>query len=453
MILWLAIAAMTALATALVIVPLLRRPPAAASRHRHDVEIYRDQLAEIERDAARGLLAADDAEAARAEVGRRMLTAADAGDGAPPPRRFSRGPAAAILAAAVPAAALALYLVGGAPDLPGRPAAENRDARMEAAAGDRQMAALVARLARRMEENPGDPKGWALLARSLAGLERYDEAVTAFARAVALDPGDAGLLANYGEALTFAGSGTVTPRARDSFAASLAVDASEPRARFYLGVADLQAGRSRQALDRWLALEAGSPPDAPWTATLGGRIDRLAASLNLDPEALRRTRPAPPGGSAAAPMAEADRTAMIESMVGRLAARLAEAPDDAEGWLRLGRSYRVLGKAAESRDAYGRAAALRPGDTGVLGRYAGSILAALDPAAEPPGTFHRTIAEILRLDPDHRSALWLAGLAAERAGKPAAATRYLRRLLTLLEPGSPEHARLARRIDTLGGQK
>lgn len=442
MILWFIIAAMTAFAVAMLALPLMLRPRRTAARAEHDVEIYRDQLGEIDRDLERGLLSAEEAEAARAEIGRRMLAATDAGAGADraPRRRLAAWPGMAAVCIALPALAVLIYLHGGAPDLPGRPAAETRKLRAVAEAEGHETSALVAQLARRMEENPNDPRGWALLARSLAMLERYAEAANAYQRAIALEPDDAGLLSGHGEALTIANRGTVTPKARDSFTAALAIDPREPRARFYLGVADVQAGRRRQALDRWLALEADSPPDAPWGEALRGRIEGLAAALGVD-LGERRTRQR---------AAEEERDAMVRAMVERLALRLEEEPDDVEGWLRLGRSYSVLGEAAKSRDAYAKAAKLRPEDTAVLIRYAGSLLGA---AGRAPPEFHEVIGAILRRDPEHREALWLAGLAAQRADQPAEAAAHWRKLLSLLEPGSAEHARLARRIDDLGAAK
>lgn len=326
---WLALGAMTALAAVLLIAPLARRSRAAARRADYDREIYRDQLAELERDKARGLIGEAEAEAARTEIARRLLATADQPESGSA-RAGSRAMLAA-LAVAAPAAALVLYLLLGAPQLATR----------DASAPQTDMASLVARLAERMRERPGDQPGWALLGRSYRSLERFDAAAEALGRASALAPNDAGLAAEFGEMLAFAADGRVGKEARDAFEAALRVDAKEPRARYYLGLGDAQDGDARGAMERWLALEADSPPDAPWRAMLSARIQELAAELGITRE---------------------NRDQMIRGMVENLAARLAQQPDDPDGWLRLARSYLVLGEPAKARDALAHLQRLRPDD-------------------------------------------------------------------------------------------
>ena len=144
-----------------------------------------------------------------------------------------------------------------------------------------------------------------------------------------------------------------------------------------------------------------------------------------------------------------DRQAMIRSMVARLAERLAETPDDADGWIRLGRSYKVLGEAAKSRAAYAKAAALRPHDVTVLSSYVASIAAAAGADATNQPEFNDASAKILGLDSDNHTALWFAGLRARQSGDSAAAARHWRKLLEQLDAGSNEHAELSGRLDEL----
>lgn len=466
--LWIVLALMTAIAAALIAVPLMRRAGAEQARSDYDVAVYRDQLAEIERDTAQGMLSTEEAEGARAEIARRLLaatTGAPDARTAPPAveaaasRSGRTGWAAAVLAVAVPVAALAVYLSHGAPDLPGQPAAKRLAGRaapdQSGAAAGRSDEALVAELSRRMQERPDDPKGWALLGRSLLSLGRASEGADAYARAAAILPHDADLHARLGEARMQASDGRVTDAAREAFNAALAADPKEPRSRYYLGLAELQAGNERVALDHWIALEADSPPDAPWREQLGIRIATLAARLGVDADALRggRGAPAPRGPSAAdvaaaQQMAPDQRMAMIRSMVESLASRLETQPDDLDGWMRLGRSYGVLGEAEKSRDAYARAARLRPDDSAVQSAYAESLLRAAGdgpPSAELSGVVQRLLAR----DPDNREALWLAGLAASRLGDAAAARAHWGKLLAQLSPGSPEHAALKKRVESL----
>jgi cytochrome c-type biogenesis protein CcmH len=459
MALWLALAAMAAAAAALVALPLLRRAAAERPRAEYDLAIYRDQLREIDRDRAQGLLTEAEAEAARTEVGRRLLAAAPAdpaGDAPRDPAAGGRGWVLAALAAVLPAVALAVYLTHGAPGLPSQPAAEHLAER----SGSGNDEALVAELARRMRERPDDSQGWALLGRSLMSLGRAAEAADAYGRAAALVTHDADVHARLGEARFQAADGVVTPAAQQAFEAALAVDPKEPRARYYLGLADLQAGREREALDRWLALETDSPPDAPWRATLANRIDAVAARLGVDPKTTRRAGAAPPERepatrgptaedvAAAQQMPPEARMAMIRSMVDGLASRLEAQPDDVEGWMRLGRSYAVLGEAEKSRDAYGRAAHLRPDDLAVQSAYATSLYEAAGEGTPAP-ELAATLQRILARDPANGQALWLSGLVAARGGDKAAARSHWGRLLAQLAPGSPEYAAVKQRVDAL----
>ena len=388
----LAVLAGLALAAVLcVLLPLLRPQAPPRARAEHDVAIYRDQLAEIERDRDRGLVSEDQLDAARAEIGRRLL-AADAARQEPAARRDApqmRAILAASVAAVLPLAAGGLYVWQGAPLLTAGSATDGTAASgTHSAEQEPDMATLVARLAERMQERPDDARGWRLLGRSLASLGRYDEAAGAYGRATALKPADAELRSRRAEALTAASGGTVTPEAEQGFAAALRIDPGEPRAGFYLGLAALQKGDRDGALARWRALEAASPEDAEWLPMLRRRIASLAPGpTREDVEAAERLAPQ-------------ERAAMIRGMVQGLAMRLQEEPDDVEGWARLARSWRVLGEAENERDALRQAAA-----------------------------------------------------AADRTGDRSAALRHWSRLRELLPESSPERAEIAKRIDALGGGK
>ena len=377
MTLWIVLAAMTAMALAMVLTPLFRRPAQAPGRGEFAAAIYREQIAEVGRDRERGLLDHAHAEAARAEIGRRLLSTQAKQETTPRAEAPHGGfrLAAVAVGIGVPAGAVALYLILGTPNLatggggvaPRQIATESQGPNIEA---------LVARLGEGLRGRPDDAKGWALYARSLAKLGRFTEAVPAFQHAITLDAGNAGLSSRYAEALIFANDGTVTPAAHRAIEAALALDGSEPRARYYLGLADSQAGRRRMALERWLILEAEAAEDVPWRPILRRRIEQLARELGLDRAALADLRtkagrqaalstgavpstgaaPAPRGPSsadvaAARQMSPEDRDAMIRAMVARLAERLAGAPDDLAGWRRLARAYAVLGEGDKARAA------------------------------------------------------------------------------------------------------
>lgn len=145
-----------------------------------------------------------------------------------------------------------------------------------------------------------------------------------------------------------------------------------------------------------------------------------------------------------------ERAAMIESMIAGLAARLAEQPDDLEGWIMLGRSYAVLGEAEKSAEAYERAAALDPNDATLKVAQGQALLAlgaeegrGFDPAAR------EAFEAALRIDPDQPFALYFLGLAAREAGDAEAARAHWRKLLAQMPPDSDEAASLRALIDAL----
>ncbi len=356
MILFATLAAMALAAVLCVLIPLLRPRAEPRPRAEHDIEIYRDQLAEVERDRARGLVSESQLEASRTEIGRRLLAAdterqerAGARD-APHVRAIL----AVVLAAVLPLSAGGLYFWQGAPLMPEDPGPGSAEARP--GEHDADMTTLVGRLAERLKERPDDARGWRLLGRSLSSLERFSEAARAYRRASELLPADAGLRSLHGEALAAASQGRIAPEAGRAFAAALRIDPKEPRARFYLGLAALQKGDRDGALARWRALEGDSPEDAEWLPMLRRRIAGLAPGTQAE---------TPPGPTrediaAAQQMPPEERARMIRGMVEGLAARLEENPDDAEGWARLARSWRVLGEREKERDALVALARLLP---------------------------------------------------------------------------------------------
>lgn len=400
--LWLGIAGLLVLALAFLLWPWLRRGPAADSRKAHDLAVYRAQLAEVDQDVARGNLTAAEAAAARLEVQRRLLRA----DAAPEQAGSAVLNPAALLVTAVllgllPVGAVGLYMVLGLPQGadPARLVARAAPpaAQPESAEEDQEMAVLVGRLRQRLEQTPNDVNGWLLLARTQMSRGVYAEAVDAYNRAVALNPGDADLHASRGEAMLFANDGNMTPAAQAAFLAALERDPGHPGAKYYLAHGKLQAGDARGAFQDWLTLARGAPPDAPWLPLVRERLAELAPQMGADlAKLLPPARPAlpplaptldprgaqpgvPPGAAppvaqgqpgptreqmeAAQSMSAGDRAAMIRSMVDRLAERLKEQPNDAEGWIRLGRAREVLNEPALAREAWAKAAALLPEGT------------------------------------------------------------------------------------------
>jgi cytochrome c-type biogenesis protein CcmH len=396
---WLAIAALASGVAAALAWPLLRRDPPAAARAEYDLKVYRDQLLEVDRDRARGLLSDAEAAAARTLVQRRALAADREGRQAPAaaaPRRQKF--LALAIGAALPGAALVWYLAAGSPTLPGQPFAQRGPGSAIGAAtappagdaGAGQLDYLAQRLADRMAATPNDPEGWRLLGRTYLELQRYRESADAYRKAIALQPNDADYHASLGEALIAAADGLVTPAALESFRAAQAIDAGDPRARYFAGLAKAQAGDLPGALVDWRALLGDTPADAPWRDDLVQRVAELTRDIAGTPsapaapasprqsapgaEGALAGKPGAPSAPAAAPgpgpeemrqaetMAPAERQAMIRSMVDRLAERLEKNPRDPEGWIRLARARQVLGDAAAATAALRRAVAANADD-------------------------------------------------------------------------------------------
>lgn len=274
MALWLLFAAMTAGVVAY-FVRTMRRESGRTARDA-GVAVYTDQLAEIDRDVARGVLSEADADAARIEVSRRLLAAADSGDEETISRPALRSrPALWAVVLVLPLLALGFYLPFGSPGLPGQPYFE----RLQQPLDQLPVEGLVARLEQRLKEVPDDARGWRLIAPVYLQLGRYEEAINAFGRIMQIEGRDADALAGLGEALTLSGDGMVPPPARRAFEAALEVDPTHPRARFYLGLSQAQAGRFAEALAIWQALLADAPENAPWRPAVEQQVRAVRQRL------------------------------------------------------------------------------------------------------------------------------------------------------------------------------
>lgn len=471
MLFWILAAAMTAAATAFLLHPLLRRAGKGdGPRPDWDLHVYRDQLDEVGRDLARGVIGPAQAEAARAEIGRRMLAAADARPASPPPRTPAPRTArlvAAVLAAAVPLGALAVYVPAGRPDLPARPFASRGPV---ADAPPAEVLQALDRLNRHLAENPDDLQGWLLTGQVYDRMGRFAESAEAYRKALSISQGDPAIASSFGEAQVRADGGIVGPEARRAFEGALEHDPGDMRARYYLALVRAQAGDDAGALERWAELVRLSPADAPWLpvvrrqiAEAAGRLGRDVAAVMPDP-----LPPSPGAGDGAQPapsraapgpspeqMAEAadlppeQRREMIRGMVERLADRLERTPEDAQGWLRLARAYHVLGEPDKEGDALSAAVKAAPDRPDVLSAYAEALVADLPADAPPPAEAVAALRKVLAQRPDDPMALYVIGLDAAGSGRPGEAAEMWNRLLAQIEPGSLRHAELRARIDAL----
>jgi cytochrome c-type biogenesis protein CcmH len=338
MMLWFVFALMTAAAIFAVLWPLSRagRP----QQDGNEAAVYRDQLTEIDRDVATGLINPPEAAAARVEISRRLLAAVDN-----QPETTSRSSvklrrvAAVIALIGLPLVAVGLYYPLGSPELPDSPLAQ----RSQTPAATQSLDKLVAQVEQHLEAEPADGRGWTILAPVLARLGRMDDAVHAFRNSITYSGENATRRADLGEALVAAAGGIVTGEAKAEFERAVALNADEVKANYFLGLAAEQDGHAAEAAAIWRAMLAKAPPDAPWRPLIQSALVRVggtpAPALSND------------AMTAAKDMSETDRSAMIRSMVDRLATRLHQNGDDVEGWLRLVRAYMVMGDADKAKAA------------------------------------------------------------------------------------------------------
>lgn len=357
--LWL-LFALFALITAAVVVavtrPLRRAPVPTTDTAEPDVAIYRDQLKEIEGDRERGLIDAAEAEAARAEVARRLLLRAG-GEKAEtpaaltPPTGISRR-AALAAAAFIAVASIALYTVLGTPRLPDMP----HGMRTAQGHGKPSLEGLVAQVEARLRAKPEDGQGWDVVAPVYMMQKRFGDAAEAYGRAIKLLGESPKRLAGLAEASVRANDGTVTQTAEIAFERLLALDPGRFEARFWLAMAKEQHGKLDDAVADYRALLADAPQDASWKAVVEERIREIAARADsgsnpATPEAARTPEPSAPKGigppadpAAVAALSPAEQQAFIGRMVDGLAERLKANGKDLEGWQRLVRAYKVLGR-------------------------------------------------------------------------------------------------------------
>ncbi|KZB61623.1 cytochrome C biogenesis protein [Thalassospira lucentensis] len=406
MTIWIVLGALTALVAGYVLWPILRNARSADAdtnedrladmdedELQRDLAVYRDQLAEIGRDIERGVLTEGQADAARTEVQRRILATDQriakrhqSGEAA---NRVSRlRPAVAIFTLLLFAGGVGLYLDLGRPDLRDRPIASRRDeimAARQASDNDANRNAALNRavqdLSNRLLENPDDLKGWELLGASLMALGRPEEAQTAYLEAVKQSGRDGDYLAMYAESVIRTNNGQVNTIARGALEEAAKSGSTDPRIQYFLGLADAQNGNVAAAVDRWIALVNGAPSDAGWLPMVLARIEEAALAQGIDITGRITVTPpmasnAPGGPSredmeAAAEMTPEERQEMILGMVSQLADKLAENPQDPEGWARLMRAYMVIGQPDQAKQAYDTARQEFAGDTALLTRFAG----------------------------------------------------------------------------------
>jgi len=297
---------------------------------------FRAQLNELEEDEARGVIGADEAKAARLEIERRILKAADNKAEAAPEDTAGKTPLPLLLAIAAIAGAVALYMFLGRPDLPSAPAAVIVAREAPVKPGGPTYDAAIKAVEAHLKKDPTDKKGWLVLAKAARSVQEFHVSADAYGKLVELDPDNIRWRIERFEAFLALANGQVTPASRMLLADIIQREPNHPAGQYYLGLAYLQAGKTDEARKVWTALANRSAPDAPWMPGLKAQIAKLGGEGA--PPALSKGQMA-----AVAGMNEKDRKAFIHSMMDRLSAKLEANPDDADGWMMLARSHLTMG--------------------------------------------------------------------------------------------------------------
>ncbi|MFT0891121.1 c-type cytochrome biogenesis protein CcmI [Pseudochelatococcus sp. G4_1912] len=346
MTIWFVFALMTGAAVLSVLWPLSRRPQAAGEGMVDDTAFFRQQIADIEREVARGLLPETEGDAARAEAGRRLLRAVAEkpaeGDQRGEPALRRRRAASAIAISIIPLVALTLYGASGRPDVPDAPFA-GRMATSDPR--DLDLNEAVARVEGHLARQPDDGRGWEVLAPIYLRAGRFDDAARAYGEALRLNGMTADRLADWAEAMVMAAQGVITAEARAAFDKALTLETGNPKAAYYRALATDQDGDKVGALNQLRQLLASSPTDAPWRPAVAARLAALQDPTQTET------------GQAIAGLAPEQRMQAIRSMVAQLAARVDDEASSVEDWLRLIRSYVVLGEKTDASAALARARA------------------------------------------------------------------------------------------------
>lgn len=484
---WIAIGLMALAAIAALLWPMMKTPAVTADRAAYDLTVFQDQLKEVDRDLERGVLTADEADAARLEIQRRILAASKAPMETKAPESRPRKLAVAVLIAVlVPALAVGIYLEVGAPGL-SKPEALTAEADGAAGGGehgpnDEEINKMVAQLAEKVASNPNDVEGVTLLARTYRQLGRFSDAVDVYKKLVELKP-EADTFSSLGEVIIAAADGQVSKEAHEALLKALSLDRTEPRARFYLGLEQAEKGEAKNAIAIWRDLTASAPADAPWLGMVREQMAGVAQEAGVPPMtiepkhpldfvpteemALARMQAAAPPRAVAAPPAAApsggpnmsalqgsmspDQIKMVEGMVKGLAERLEKNPDDYKGWMMLGRSYTVLKNYDGAQKAYDKAIALKPADVEPRLQLMASIMTTVNPdaLAPYPKALGDVAADVLKIDAAQPDALYVSGLVRAKAGDKSGARTFWEKAQNAAPADWPFRSDITKRLKTL----
>jgi cytochrome c-type biogenesis protein CcmH len=314
----------------------------ALESDRADLEVYQDQIAEIERDLAQGRISEEAAQAGKLEIGRRLVQARD--------RILGEGPrlgklAMTSVAAVIALGAVGLYLIYGSPQKTDQPFVQREAELLSRPPETLSEDEIMLLLEEQAKKAPEDPMPHALMAQVLGSAGRDQDALRAFQAAIRRDPKNADLIAETGAVLMRLNEGVVGADAKSAFDAALQLKPNSVSARFYLGLADWQAGKKTEALAAWRTAYSLNDKDAEGQMQLVTRVADILSQLDRGPG-----EEADPPMAAMANAGPDAQKAFIETMIAKRIDRLAENPSDPSLRLSAARVLLMTGKLKEARD-------------------------------------------------------------------------------------------------------
>lgn len=343
---------------------------------RADLQVYQDQIAEVERDLVQGRISPEAAQAGRLEIGRRLVQARD--------RVLQDGPrlnrfVLTAVAASIALGSGGLYLFFGSPHKADQPFAAREAELLSRAPETLNEDEVMLLLQEQARKVPTDPKPHALMAQVLSGAGRDQDALRAYQAALRRDPNNADLIAETGAVLMRLNRDVVGPDAEAAFEAALKLDPSSANVRFYLGLADWQAGRKAEALSAWREAFVANAAKKDAQRQLVFRVADVLSQLDRGPSDAAAGGAGPMAGMANASPEE--QKAFIETMVASRVERLTSNPSDPSLRLSAARVLLMTGKFDQARQVLSAGQALSSKDPLMAAIYDMALK-----SVPPPGT-------------------------------------------------------------------
>ena len=352
---WILTVLLALVAMGFVCLPLLRKTISSRSESDSEQVLYEARLSEIQKDLELGRLDEASAKAAQIEEARKLIKLAEVDAG----KAHTNSNKILVLLAALslPLISIPFYYTTGSPDF-----SSGQNQSEQASTQQPSMQDLLKVAESRLKSNPDDTKGWKVVAPVYVRLGRYNDAINAYQNILRVEGRTPEFLLKLADVYIERDKGQVNQPARNLIEEVLSVEKDNPIARFYSGIIALQNDRKEETMRIWQSMVDNAKGDEDWLPVVKGRIAELK-SLESEPQL-----PALDDDTikAAEEMDPSARNEMINQMVSNLAQKLAENPDDKQGWERLIRSYVILGRNEDAKSAVEKATRQYPEDNNFI---------------------------------------------------------------------------------------